>query len=249
MLVLVTGFCVSNYGSEAENYFSPAEVAASDWLYRAAPPGAQIVAANSNFPWAFVHYNWYGYTFLDTPPSLGREALRAPVTTMLGLMKPGHTPASYLILTRGQAAQVLLTGEWPPGAFAGLTHDLLASGRFRVVYHNPDALILQLVPPGFRQLAPAGILHLSPAASVHPSAASLRPHALARPPRPVASAGTTAKGCPIGKLPARFWLAGAPSWLMLAPGHVPSQRLLAPGRVKAQLPAPAQTRALLRECR
>jgi len=36
---------------------------------------------------------------------------------------------------------------------------------------------------------------------------------------------------------------------MLAPGHVPSQRLLAPGRVTAQLPVPAQTRALLRECR
>jgi hypothetical protein len=249
MLVLVTGFCVSNYGSEAENYFSPAEVAASEWLYRVAPPGAQLVAANSNFPWAFVHYNWYGYTFLDTPPSLGREALRAPVATMAGLMKPGHTPASYLILTRGQAAQILLTGEWPPGSFADLTHDLLASGRFRVVYHNADALILQLVPPGFRQLAPYGVLHLSPAASVHPSAASLRPHALARPPRPVASAGTTAKGCPIGKLPARFWLAGAPSWLLLAPGHVPSQRLLAPGRVTAQLPVPAQTRALLRECR
>jgi len=237
MLVLVTGFCVSNYGSEAENYFSPAEVAASQWLYRVAPPGAQLVAADSNFPWAFVHYNWYGYTFLDTPPSLGREALRAPVATMAGLMKPGHTPASYLILTRGQAAQILLTGEWPPGAFAGLTHDLLASGRFRVVYHNADALILQLVPPGFRQLAPDGVLHLSPAASVHPPA-------LARPSRPAA-----AWSCPIGNLPAQFWLAGAPSWLMPAPGHVPSQRLLAPGRVTAQLPVPAQTRARLRECR
>jgi GT2 family glycosyltransferase len=250
LLVLVTGFCLSNYGSEAENYFSPAEVAASDWLYRTAPPGAQLVAANSNFPWAFVHYNWYGYTFLDTPPSLGSAALKAPVTTMVGLMKPGHTPASYLILTRGQAAQVLLTGEWPPGGFSGFTHDLLASGRFRIVYQNADAMILQLVPPGFRQLAPDGVLELSPAASVHPPA-------LARQPRPAAAAGPArtrspgkaARGCPIGNLPAQFWLAGAPAWLMLAPGHVPSQRLLALRHARAPLPVPAQTRALLRECR
>jgi GT2 family glycosyltransferase len=250
MLALVAGFSLSNYGSEAMNYFSPAEVAASEWLYRTAPPGAQLVAPNSNFPWAFMHYNWYDYTFLDTPPSLGAAALRAPVTTMVALMKPGHTPASYLVITRGQAAETLLTGAWPQGAFSRFTRDLLASGRFRAVYHNADAMILQLKPPGFRQPAPDGVLPLSPAASVPVPVRVTKP-------RSAASAASDRKvsqrqaggGCRVENLPAQFWLAPdrVPAWLVL--DHVPSQAMPAPGRINAQIPVPAQTRALLRRCR
>jgi hypothetical protein len=145
VLALVTGFCLANFGDESQNYFTPQEVAASEWLYRTAPPGAQVLGANSNFPWAFVHYDWYTYTFLDTiPPALGRAVLRAPVKTMISMMGPGHPPASYLILTRSQAAEISLTGTWPPGEFSRFTHDLLASGKFRIVYHNTDATILQL---------------------------------------------------------------------------------------------------------
>src|SRR5207302_10780486 len=49
-LALAAGFCVGNFGQEAIDYFTPGEVAASAWLYRTAPPGTQIVAANSDFP-------------------------------------------------------------------------------------------------------------------------------------------------------------------------------------------------------
>jgi len=256
VLGLVTCFCLANYGSDAMNYFSPAEVTASGWLYRNAPARAQLIAANSNFPWAFVHYNWYGYTFLDTPPSLGRTALRTPVATMTSLMEPGHSPPSYLILTRGQAEEAYLTAAWPPGAFDRFTHALLASGRFRVVYRNPDALILQLAPPGFRQLAPDGILELSPSALIH------LPAAAAQPPGPASLAGQAARGqptrhgvlelspaavnhlpapptrltgrararCLIGSRPARFWLDPA------------GVRLTA-------VPVPGQTRPLVQECR
>jgi len=143
-LLLVAGFSLGNYGKEAMNYFTPQEVAAAQWLYRTAPRGAQVVAANSNFPWAFVHYNWYTYTFLDTPPSLGTAALRAPVRTMTKIMASAGPTASYLILTKSQDAEISLTGEWPPGSFARLSHDLVASARFRIVYRNADATILQL---------------------------------------------------------------------------------------------------------
>jgi GT2 family glycosyltransferase len=157
LLALAAGFIVGNYGSEEMNYFSPAEVGAASWLYRTAPPGAQVIAANSNFPWAFVHYDWYSYTFLDTPPALGREVLRTPVSAMARLMGPGHPRDSYLILTRSQAAEIYLTAEWPSGAFSRLTRALQASSRFRVVYHNSDALILQLAPAAFRGQPPPAV--------------------------------------------------------------------------------------------
>jgi hypothetical protein len=145
-LVLAAGFCLGNYGKEAMNYFTPSEVAASQWLYRTAPQGATVVAANSNFPWAFVHYDWYNYTFLDTPPAIGAAVRRAPVSAMIKLMEPGRSPASYLVLTTSQAAEISLTGEWPPGVFSHIARALLTSGAFRVVYHNSDATILQLAP-------------------------------------------------------------------------------------------------------
>lgn len=143
-LLLAAGFTVANYGQEAINYFTPGEVAASNWLYRTAPRGAQLVSANSNYPWAFVHYNWYSYTFLDTPASNSTAVLRDPLAATLRLMQPRRTPASYLILTKSQEAEDVLTGQWPAAAFPRLTRALLASGRFRVAYRTADAVILQV---------------------------------------------------------------------------------------------------------
>jgi hypothetical protein len=74
------------------------------------------------------------------------------------MQPPAYAPASYLILTRSQAEEESLTGNWPPGAFDRVTSELLTSGRFRVVYRNDDAMILQLVQRGFQQQSPLGVL-------------------------------------------------------------------------------------------
>ena len=154
-LALVAGFSLGNYGKEAMDYFSPGEVAASDWLYKTAPPGAEVVAATSNFPWAFVHYNWYSYTFLgETAPYIS-QVPRSPVSTVIRVLKPGRSPASYLVLTKSQAADVQLSGIWPAGTYSRIVHDLMASGRFRVVYSNADAQILQLKPAKVARQSPA----------------------------------------------------------------------------------------------
>jgi hypothetical protein len=150
VLLLSVGYSISNFGQESVNYFTPHEVAASDWLYRTAPRGATIVGANSNFPWAFVHYNWYNYAFLDSIPGAPSvTVLHAPVKTVVNLMEQGNPPppTAYVILARSQEREIESTGEWPTSGYPRLIHDLLASGRFRVVYRNPDALILQLAEP------------------------------------------------------------------------------------------------------
>ena len=114
MLLLLAGFSLGNFGQEAVNYFTPREVAASDWLYRTAPPGAEIVGADSNFPWAFVHYTWYSYQFLDSvPASLNSAVLRTPARTAASLMRQGNPRTAYLILTRSQATEISMSGTWP----------------------------------------------------------------------------------------------------------------------------------------
>ncbi|HEY6311551.1 MAG TPA: hypothetical protein VIY52_12220, partial [Streptosporangiaceae bacterium] len=142
-IVLVVGTTVGNYGQEAMNYFNPGEVAASEWLYQTAPPGSLLIAADNNYPWAFVHYNQYSYAFLDTPPSASRALLRAPVATITRIMARSPGPA-YLILTDSQEVSIKLSGLWPPGAYQSMVRALLASGKLKVVYRDGDAMILQL---------------------------------------------------------------------------------------------------------
>jgi hypothetical protein len=143
-VLLVAGFSLGNYGQEAMNHFSPKEVAASEWLYRTAPPGSQVIAADENFPWAFVHYNAYNYTFLDENSAASQTTLlRDPVPAMTHTMASGSSPA-YLILTASQAASIRLAGTWPAGAYQSMTRALLTSGKFRVVYSNADATIMRL---------------------------------------------------------------------------------------------------------
>jgi hypothetical protein len=146
-LLLVAGFCLGNYGQEAIDYFTPSEVAASQWLYRFAPPGTQVIGADSNFPWAFSHYNAYTYTFLDSPPALGNQVRRDPVATLIALMSPApSSPHSYLVLTRSQQEEIDLTGVWPLGVYARVVHDLLSSQDFWVVYQNRGVMVLELSP-------------------------------------------------------------------------------------------------------
>jgi hypothetical protein len=127
------------------DYFTPQEVSASQWLYQHASRGAQVVAANSNYPWAFEHYNRYSYVFLDTPAQVSQEVLQTPVETVAGIMDSSPNPLhSYLVLTTSQSTEITLTGAWPAGSFSRITDALLASGRFHVVYQNADVRILKL---------------------------------------------------------------------------------------------------------
>jgi hypothetical protein len=148
-MALAVGFSLGNYGQEAQNYFNPDEVAASNWLYRTAPPGAKLVSADTNYPWAFAHYDQYNYAFLDSPPSSAQEVLRHPVATVTQAMQNTTGPA-YLILGNTQAVAMRQAGTWPAGAYQRVTQALLASGDFKVVYRTRDAMILQLAGGGAR---------------------------------------------------------------------------------------------------
>ena len=141
--LLAGGFFLSNYGSDAMNYFTPQEVTAAQWLYRTAPAGAQVVAVNSNFPWAFVHYNRYTYTFLDGS-GYSADTLRNPVQEASFLMSPPYPKVSYLVFTRSQLAQEAISGPWSPDQFSRVYGTLLQSGAFKTVYLAKGVTILRL---------------------------------------------------------------------------------------------------------
>ena len=149
-ILLAAGFFLANYGTDAMNYFTPQEVAASQWLYRTAPAGAQVIAVNSNFPWAFVHYNRYTYTFLDGS-GYSSATLRGPVQEISFLMSPPYPKVSYLVFTRSQAAQEAISGPWSANQVARVYDALMRSSAFKTVYRAKGVTILRLA----RSLAPA----------------------------------------------------------------------------------------------
>jgi GT2 family glycosyltransferase len=142
-VLLAGGFFLSNYGTDAGNYFTPQEVTAAQWLYRTAPTGAQVIAVNSNFPWAFVHYNRYTYTFLDGS-GYSKDTLRNPVQEITFLMSPPYPKVSYLVFTRSQASQEAIGGPWSPSAFARVYNTVMQSSAFRTVYLAKGVTILRL---------------------------------------------------------------------------------------------------------
>ena len=151
-LLLAGGFFLSNYGSDAMNYFTPQEVTAAQWLYRTAPGGAQVIAVNSNFPWAFVHYDRYTYTFLDGS-GYSTDTLRDPVQEISFLMSPPYPKVSYLVFTRSQAAQEAISGPWSTSEYSRVYNTLMQSGAFKTVYLGKGVTILRLAHGQHKRVA------------------------------------------------------------------------------------------------
>ena len=137
------------------NYFTPQEVTAAQWLYRTAPAGAQVIAVNSNFPWAFVHYNRYSYTFLDGS-GYSSDTLRNPVQEISFLMSPPYPkrllPGAHPEPGRaGSDQRAVVAGPVP----AGLQRPA-AIQRLQTVYLAKGVTILRLTPgPGARPRPPS----------------------------------------------------------------------------------------------
>ena len=107
------------------------------------PAGAQVIAVNSNFPWAFVHYDRYTYTFLDGS-GYSRDTLRDPVQENTFLMSPPYPKVSYLVFTRSQASQEAISGPWAPSAFGRVYNTVMQSSAFKTVYLAKGVTILRL---------------------------------------------------------------------------------------------------------
>lgn len=138
---LMGAFIVGRYGNEPMEYFTRNEVAAVDELYRVAPEGAQLVAATSNLPWKSSRYELFHYR------PIGDDTYVGKVDELILNMEEYSGP-SYLILTRSQEAYAELILGVTPAAWTAFRAEVLATGRFRVVYENPDALIARFLAPG-----------------------------------------------------------------------------------------------------
>jgi hypothetical protein len=140
-VALVPMFLISRWGNEQFEQTRPDELAAVQALYAMAPPGSTLMSLDLHIPWMFDHVDTYKYktrTFAELP-STDVSAIETEF---------GTASSGYLIITAGQVDFAIQTFGLPPDWVANLESTLVASGRFHVVYENPNARIYQYSATG-----------------------------------------------------------------------------------------------------
>ncbi|MER5550121.1 hypothetical protein ABT001_00240 [Streptomyces sp. NPDC002793] len=146
LAALLTGFMPSYYGKEQMNYTPPAETALVTRAIDRAPEGALILATTGSFPRALHRYDRLEHWFFaeqELPANV--EMLKDPARYLSTRLPSGTT--AYVILTRTQDIYTAGEGLLPPGGFAALTADLIASPLFGVVERTRHGVVLRYDSP------------------------------------------------------------------------------------------------------
>lgn len=147
--VLLIAFVLAYYGKERENYFSPAEVAASRYMFATAPHGSMIVGATSEYPAGYTDYenyervSWLGNLTAQEQAQIERD----PAGALADFLRDSHGRPAYFILTKSQEAEVEQSGLVPSGTLARVEQIPGDAPDFTVIYRNADAAVLVLSHP------------------------------------------------------------------------------------------------------
>jgi hypothetical protein len=146
-LALLGGFLFARYGNERADYMTYDESQAVAYLYSVAPPHSLLLQGWTGTPWRYQDQEKYDYFPLY--PGYGDAAvIRAQfIGGIVDRASNSKYPAAYVIITRSQMAQAQLFYGVPPSALRGVEQALLESGRFVLLYSNPDADVLLYARP------------------------------------------------------------------------------------------------------
>jgi len=139
-LGLMGGFMLTRYGNERLETFTRDEVAAVEELYAVAPPGSLLVGVSGNLPWKATRYDEYRYRPIGDNAYYGR--LDALMTDLAA-----HPAEAYLVVTRGQEAFAEMILGATPAEWEAFRLSIFATGRFEVLFENPDAVVARYLRP------------------------------------------------------------------------------------------------------
>lgn len=144
LVVMVPAFVLANNGKDAQYWFSPAEVAAADFLYGNSQPGQLLIEGSRSYPSQFRNYENFAYVPISEElPALEKELLTAPDRLVVRWLR--NSPAGgYVIITRSQKAMFDALGLLPEGALAEIERALIASPDLTIAFANEDATVLTL---------------------------------------------------------------------------------------------------------
>jgi hypothetical protein len=139
--LLVPGFVLARWGNELSEMTRPNDLAAIRALYRIAPSGATLLSITQAVPWRFANINRYQYLSGNLDAFIAED-----VGAIAG--RVDHNPrGGYVLITSGQLVFGEQTYGQPKDWGTRIERAIRSSGRFILVYSNPDARIYKFREP------------------------------------------------------------------------------------------------------
>ena len=153
--VVLSTFLFAYYGKEQWTYFTKGEVFAAQTVFYTAPPNSLLVEGTPDFPTHFANYTNFTYVDISSEPASSQDkVLKHPAQALYGWLSDARYAQAYLIITKSQKAETEALGELPPGSLDKIEQRLLADSRFKVLYHDKDAVVFTVPrPPGAQAAA------------------------------------------------------------------------------------------------
>jgi len=144
-VALLGGFLFTRYGNERKDYMTNDEVTGVHRLYSIAPPHSLFIEGWNGTPWQFQGYGAYIYYSMENVlgNAIYHTATTRDVDTVVRFIKATNYPSAYVIFTRSAKASSSLLSGLPQGTLDRLEDVLLKSRKFKLVYRNSDAQILE----------------------------------------------------------------------------------------------------------
>jgi hypothetical protein len=142
-LILLGSFLFTRYGDERVDYVSYGEWNAAQYLYQIAPAKALIIEAWNDNPLFFENYEKYNIqslTYLYPEVVINTNA-----NELTQLFENKNNPNSYIIFTQEQQINATAWHGLPEDSLQRLETGLLQTGKFKLIYRNADAQILQFI--------------------------------------------------------------------------------------------------------
>ena len=132
------------YGPVAFDGFTPAELAASQWLYSHAAQGSVLVLAADDFPMLeTANYNSYSLQVMPSDPLVHEAWLdEADVPEVEAWIDSLGSRNAYVVFSRSEAAYATYFGA--PYGYAQLASAVRSTPGWSVVYRNADTTIYRV---------------------------------------------------------------------------------------------------------
>jgi hypothetical protein len=150
----MAGSLIARYGNERMDHFTRNETAAVAELYRLAPAGSYLLVETNYLPWRYQDYEWNrtdptrgGHRYLSLSqqwkldPGMSVEEMAEWTADTLRADAAAKRRAGFVMLSRSQRAHEEILGGQSLATIREYEQKLRQSGKFRLVYVNPDARI------------------------------------------------------------------------------------------------------------
>jgi len=142
-LCLLGSFFFTRYGDERVDYVSYGEWNAVQHLYQVAPANALILAGWNYAPLYFKDYTKYDIQFLNN--AYPEAVVNTNANGIIDLIENEGSRPSYIIFSQEEQVYATSYNGLPGDTLQRLETHLLQTGKFKLLYRNSDAQILQFV--------------------------------------------------------------------------------------------------------